>query len=203
MRGLMMVVLCLLGATVAEAQQFSVMGDRLGEAGWCNAKPLGPVVVITEVIKEVLVPGPERVVTLTKEVIKEVPVPLPTWEVFFDFGKDVPQAKCAEKLDAIAAYLKANPSRVLVLSGHADIRTLVGQPLNTRLGDNRAKAVTSALVARGVEPARIRPTSFGAALPVWNAPAPPVACPPKQPGTTSSPEEEKCQKDRRVEVFVK
>lgn len=153
--------------------------------------------IIKEVVREV--PGPERIV------IKEVPVsvPLPTWDVMFDFGQSTPRAKCKEKLDQIAQYMKDNPNRTVILAGHADIRTLKGQPLNTKLADQRAKSVVKALADRGVDVKRIRVTSFGSQLPVWEAPGLPLFCPAKQPGKTSIEEEAKCEKDRRVEVLVK
>lgn len=187
----------------AQGHQYSIMPDRQGEVGWCNPAPPVPVVVTQEVIREVKVsvPGPESII------VKEVPVPapvaitvpLPTWDVFFAFDQSTPLAKCKEKLDQIADYLKTHPARTAVLSGHADVRTQVGHGYNTRLADRRVKAVMEALAARGVPAGRVRPTSFGDALPVIAA----DTCPPKQPGRTTPVEEEKCQQDRRVEVFVK
>ena len=91
--------------------------------------------------------------------------------------------------------MKDHPSARLALNGHADIRTLVGQPLNVKLAGKRVVAVTAELVTRGADKSRLQEASFAADRPV-------LACPQRQPGRTTKAEEDNCQKNRRVEVRV-
>lgn len=127
-----------------------------------------------------------------------VEAPVPTWDIVFAFGAVEPMAKCKEKLDQIGKYMKDNPNAKLTIEGHADIRSLVGQSLNDRLSADRALAVVRELNKRGVDTAT-RFTSvaaFGSTRPI-------LACPNKQPGKTTKDEEDRCQKNRRVEVRLK
>ena len=67
-------------------------------------------------------------------------------------------------LERQAQWLQRYPGRRVVIQGHADERGT--REYNLALGDRRANAVKSFLVAMGVEPSRITTVSFGKEQPV-------------------------------------
>jgi len=70
----------------------------------------------------------------------------------------------AALIDDIAAALKTCGDVSISLEGHTDNE---GQAFNNqRLSEARAQAVRAALLARGIEPARVAATGFGAARPL-------------------------------------
>jgi peptidoglycan-associated lipoprotein len=80
-------------------------------------------------------------------------------DVHFEFDRaDVREADMP-KLDANAAWLKANADQLVVIEGHCDERGTI--EYNTALGDRRAKATKNYLVSRGVAAARITVISYG------------------------------------------
>jgi len=73
-------------------------------------------------------------------------------------------ADAKPKIDELAAALKNNPERQVVIEGHADN---VGSPgYNRALGLKRAEAVRKALVSRGIDSNRIAVRSHGEEKPV-------------------------------------
>lgn len=84
-------------------------------------------------------------------------------------------------IDAFGKYLAANSGAKLRLEGHADERG--SREYNVALGERRAVAVQSALVARGAGPGQLSVISYGEERPV-------------DPGHT----EEAWAKNRRVEI---
>ena len=67
-------------------------------------------------------------------------------------------------IDNVAAFMDKYPERQAVIEGHTDN---IGDPdYNMGLSRDRAFAVRSALVARGISPARITTEGFGMTLPV-------------------------------------
>ena len=85
--------------------------------------------------------------------------------VFFDKGTADVRPDSYTLLDDIAAVLKDHPeiSR-LTIAGHAD--STGPAELNLSLSKARAEAVRDLLIQRGVEPDRLVPDAFGAALPI-------------------------------------
>ena len=84
-------------------------------------------------------------------------------DLYFEVDRAVIRPADQRKLDANAAWLKSNGYRLL-LEGFADER---GTPAhNQALGERRAAAVRDALVAHGIEAARISIRSFGEYQPV-------------------------------------
>jgi peptidoglycan-associated lipoprotein len=80
-------------------------------------------------------------------------------QIFFAFDKADIRPDDAQTLAASAAYLKANPNQLVLIEGHCDERGT--SEYNLALGERRAKAAMSSLVANGVEASRITTISYG------------------------------------------
>jgi outer membrane protein OmpA-like peptidoglycan-associated protein len=91
----------------------------------------------------------------------------PAWsdlQVRFDSNRDHPTSSSETPIATIAQALIDSPSIELVeVQGHADERG--ADPANLELTRARARAVVSALVARGVAPARLRSAGYGSRCP--------------------------------------
>jgi outer membrane protein OmpA-like peptidoglycan-associated protein len=105
----------------------------------------------------------------------------PAWgdvHVRFDSNRDRPTASSEATLATIAQALGEDASIQLVeVQGHADPRG--GEPANLELTQARARAVVSALVARGVSPSRLRSAGYGSRCPArgeCRSPEPPASC---------------------------
>jgi peptidoglycan-associated lipoprotein len=85
-------------------------------------------------------------------------------DVHFDLDRAAIRPVDHSTLDANAAWLRGNGRAHLLLEGHADDRGTAAH--NQALGERRAAAVRSALVARGVEPSRIAIRTYGEARPL-------------------------------------
>jgi peptidoglycan-associated lipoprotein len=79
--------------------------------------------------------------------------------IYFDFDKTDIRPGDAKILQASAGWLKANPGYLLMVEGHCDERGT--NEYNLALGDRRAKAAMSYLVAQGVSADRISMISYG------------------------------------------
>jgi peptidoglycan-associated lipoprotein len=80
-------------------------------------------------------------------------------DINFDFDKYDIRPVDTKTLDANAAWLKSNPRSLLLIEGHTDER---GTPeYNLALGERRAKAAMSYLVALGIQANRISIISYG------------------------------------------
>jgi peptidoglycan-associated lipoprotein len=80
-------------------------------------------------------------------------------DINFDFDKYDIRPADTKILDANAAWLKTNPRSLLLIEGHTDER---GTPeYNLALGERRAKAAMSYLVALGIQANRISIISYG------------------------------------------
>jgi peptidoglycan-associated lipoprotein len=85
-------------------------------------------------------------------------------DVNFDFDKYDIRPADAKVLDANAAWLKTNARNLLLIEGHCDER---GTPeYNLVLGERRAKAAMSYLVALGIPASRISIISYGEERPL-------------------------------------
>jgi peptidoglycan-associated lipoprotein len=85
-------------------------------------------------------------------------------DIHFAVDRAAVRPEDAAALDANAQWLKANPGVLVAIEGHADERG--SDAHNLALGDRRAKAARDALVARGIEPARITIRAYGEQRPV-------------------------------------
>ncbi|MBP7866210.1 MAG: OmpA family protein [Acidobacteria bacterium] len=85
-------------------------------------------------------------------------------DVNFDTGKATIKADSFPVLDQTADMLKANPALKVSVEGHTDN---TGTPeANKKLSEERARAVVSALVSRGVEAGRLKSVGWGQEKPV-------------------------------------
>lgn len=87
--------------------------------------------------------------------------------IFFDYDKASLQPQSKAAFDAIAQYLKANPSKNFYVVGHTDSRGTFAY--NSKLSDDRARAVVDRLTKdHGVASARIEPHGVGPLNPVFS-----------------------------------
>jgi len=84
--------------------------------------------------------------------------------VFFALDSSSLDAEAQETLDRQAAWLTQYPDLTVTIEGHADERGT--REYNLALGERRAEAAKSYLVARGIESDRILTISYGEERPV-------------------------------------
>ena len=77
----------------------------------------------------------------------------------FDFDSAVVKSSEKSNVEAVAAYLKANPKVGLRVEGNCDERGT--EEYNRSLGERRALAARELIVASGVEADRVVTVSFG------------------------------------------
>jgi peptidoglycan-associated lipoprotein len=84
-------------------------------------------------------------------------------DIHFDLGQAMIRPWDVKILDANAAWLRANPSHLLLIEGHCDNQGTknIKNELNMDLGERRAQAAMNHLVGRGVDPSRITILSYG------------------------------------------
>jgi outer membrane protein OmpA-like peptidoglycan-associated protein len=86
-----------------------------------------------------------------------------TYGIHFDFDKATIRGESASVLSDIAVTLKNNPSWTLQINGYTDS---IGKPAyNQKLSADRAAAVKTALVKRGIGTDRLQTAGFGAEKP--------------------------------------
>ena len=79
--------------------------------------------------------------------------------VFFDFDKYDIKPEFRAAITENAGVLKSNASMKVVIEGHCDERGTT--EYNLALGERRARAVRSALIDEGVNPAQLKMVSYG------------------------------------------
>jgi outer membrane protein OmpA-like peptidoglycan-associated protein len=104
-------------------------------------------------------------------------------DVLFDTGKADLKPGSQRALDQIAAFLSENPERKVQIEGFTDSQG--SDDFNQQLSQNRADAVATAIIRRGVAADRVRALGYGEEFPV---------------ASNSSPGSR--QLNRRVEVIV-
>jgi putative exosortase-associated protein (TIGR04073 family) len=105
-------------------------------------------------------------------------------DLLFAFGSAELTPSARQSLDALARVLVKNPDSRLFVKGFTD--AIGPESYNLALSEQRARAVRSYLVSRGIDPNQIDTEGFGAALP--------VASNDSRPGR---------QANRRVEIEVR
>jgi peptidoglycan-associated lipoprotein len=85
-------------------------------------------------------------------------------DIHFDFDQATIRRGDARILDASAAWLRANPTQLVLIEGHCDERGT--NEYNLALGERRARAAMSYLVSKGVDASRISMVSYGKERPV-------------------------------------
>ena len=83
---------------------------------------------------------------------------------YFDFDSAELNADTRKVLDKAIDKFLTNPSRRVVISGHADERGT--REYNLALGHLRASAVADYMVAKGIDGLRVKKVSFGKEKPV-------------------------------------
>ena len=79
--------------------------------------------------------------------------------VNFDFDSAELTVSARSTLNRQSAFLSVNQDLMVVIEGHADERGT--REYNLALGERRATAVRDYLVAKGMNPARVRTVSYG------------------------------------------
>lgn len=92
-----------------------------------------------------------------------VPVPRLA-DIHFDYDGYTIRPEDTSILDENAAWIRANPAGLVLIEGHADERGT--DDYNLGLGDLRAAAARSYLIARGIRADRIVAISYGKERPV-------------------------------------
>ena len=85
-------------------------------------------------------------------------------DVVFDAGKASLQPSAMTAIDRLAQLLSVYPERSIRIEGHTD--SVGDDAANQELSERRAAGVRDALLARGVEAARIEAVGYGATHPV-------------------------------------
>lgn len=90
--------------------------------------------------------------------------PLAQRLIYFEFDSSEVRSEFRPTISAHARYLSQNPEAVVTLEGHADERG--SREYNLALGERRANAVRSLLLAEGAASAQIQTVSYGEEKPV-------------------------------------
>jgi len=102
--------------------------------------------------------------------LKATPTPrglvLTLGDVLFDTGKARLNPGSARKLDQLAQFLADHPDRRVQIDGFTD--SVGTDSYNQDLSQQRADAVKSALITRGIDPSRIGSQGYGKGFPVAN-----------------------------------
>jgi outer membrane protein OmpA-like peptidoglycan-associated protein len=100
--------------------------------------------------------------------LKATPTPrglvLTLGDVLFDTGKSQLNPGAARKLDQLAQFLTEQPQRRVQIDGFTD--SVGTESYNQSLSQQRADAVKSALISRGIDPSRIESQGYGKSFPV-------------------------------------
>ncbi|MEK6244063.1 MAG: outer membrane protein OmpA [Pseudomonadota bacterium] len=135
-------------------------------------------------------PPPPPPPPLVPEPVKPAPKPAPVAEkvtlaadVLFDFDKSVIKPEGKNKLDDLAAKVRAINLEVVIAIGHTD--SIGSDAYNQKLSVRRAESVKAYLVSKGIEPNRIYTEGKGEKQPV-----------------ASNKTKDGRQKNRRVEIEV-
>jgi outer membrane protein OmpA-like peptidoglycan-associated protein len=112
----------------------------------------------------------EQAARLQAEVdqLKAKPTPrglvLTLGDVLFDTGKAQLNPGAARKLDQLAQFLTEHPERRVQIDGFTD--SVGSESYNQTLSQQRADAVKSALVTRGIDASRVATQGYGKGFPV-------------------------------------
>jgi outer membrane protein OmpA-like peptidoglycan-associated protein len=85
-------------------------------------------------------------------------------DVLFDSGRSDLKPGALRTLEQLTAFLVENPERSAIIEGHTD--SVGAAAFNQRLSEQRAGAVQSALIERGIAAARLSAVGFGPEKPV-------------------------------------
>jgi len=103
--------------------------------------------------------------------------------LLFESGKANIKRESGKLLDQVAAIIKEKTKKNVAIEGHTD--NVGSKQINARLSGERAEAIKAALIARGVDGARLRVAAFDFQQPV-----------------ADNATEKGRAKNRRVEIFL-
>jgi outer membrane protein OmpA-like peptidoglycan-associated protein len=112
----------------------------------------------------------EQAARLQAEVdqLKATPTPrglvLTLGDVLFDTGRSQLNPGAARKLDQLAQFLTDQPQRRVQIDGFTD--SVGSESYNQNLSQQRADAVKSSLISRGIDSSRIESQGYGKSFPV-------------------------------------
>jgi OmpA-OmpF porin, OOP family len=115
--------------------------------------------------KCVTIPGPADNLgcpVITEEVKKKVNTAAKN--ILFVTGSAKLQASSNKGLNDVVQIMKDNPAMSLSIDGHTD--NVGNDELNQKLSDNRAAAVKSYLVSKGIDASRITSAGHGETMPI-------------------------------------
>lgn len=84
--------------------------------------------------------------------------------VYFDFDSQQLNPSEMGKIEMVVTYLQHNPTHGVIVEGHTDERG--SAEYNLALGERRALSVRAAIIARGIDGARVTTRSYGKERPV-------------------------------------
>lgn len=84
--------------------------------------------------------------------------------LFFDYGRYDLADKSLTELNRLAAFLQANPTVNVEISGHTDDKG--DAAANLTLSQKRAQAVVAYLTKAGIQPGRIKAIGYGKTKPL-------------------------------------
>lgn len=124
----------------------------------------------------------EVVISIKDAITKDGKIPL--YGIFFDTDKSVIKPESDKELTTLVTYLKENPTVNIYVVGHTDNTGDFAH--NMKLSKDRAAAVVSYLVSKGISQSRLNADGVGPLCPV-----------------TTNKDEEGRKKNRRVEIVLK
>src|SRR5437867_3860904 len=152
------------------------VATRAPERAGGTTAPEGAVAPLGEVTTRpgTVTPGPPTAPAVTPDTLAPIGPARPSVaefatraeleDIHFDFDRYDIRPGDARILDASAAWLRTNPSALLLIEGHCDERGT--DAYNLALGDRRAKAAMDYLVSRGIQADRITALSYGEERPL-------------------------------------
>lgn len=84
--------------------------------------------------------------------------------VLFETGKAVLLPQSYPELDMLSEYLKEHPALKVEISGHTD--NIGNESVNTKLSEQRAKAVCDHLISKSIDPGRMTHKGLGSSVPI-------------------------------------
>lgn len=84
--------------------------------------------------------------------------------IFFDFGKATLKPESNDELNNVVTILNDNPKMEIEISGHTD--NVGSDDANLKLSDDRANAVRSYLISKGISELRVTAKGYGETKPV-------------------------------------
>lgn len=104
-----------------------------------------------------------RQMNATDDTVARAAAEIAASKIFFDFNKSAIRPDAQATLDRVASLLKQYPAIGINIEGHCDERG--GREYNYALGERRARAAYSALVARGINPGQVYMVTYGKETP--------------------------------------